>query len=207
MPTLKLTYFDAPGRAEPIRCALRLSGLPFEDIRLKFPEFMAAKAQGALPLGSVPVLEVDGIAVVQTAAILRYVARIGDSTLYPTAPWAALVVDSVLDTFNDTLSNALTPSLFERDTEKKLAMRAAFAAGPMARAYAYVESLLERSGGPFIGANTLTIADLVVASQVLAIRSGALDGLTNDHLAPYPRVNALADAYLAHPGIRALSAS
>jgi glutathione S-transferase len=129
MPTIRLTYFDGPGRAEPIRVALRLGGLPFEDHRLTFPEFMAAKSRGDFPLGSVPVLEVDGVPIAQTAAILRYVARVGDRTLYPEDPWAALVVDTALDTLNDTWSNALTPSLFERDPAQKLALRAALAAG------------------------------------------------------------------------------
>ena len=47
MPTLRLTYFNAPGRAEPIRLALRIGGLAFEDHRLDFPGFGAAKASGA----------------------------------------------------------------------------------------------------------------------------------------------------------------
>jgi glutathione S-transferase len=71
MPQLKLTYFDAPGRAEPIRVALHLAGIDFEDHRVQFPEFAALKSGGGLPLGSVPVLEVDGCVFAQTAAILR----------------------------------------------------------------------------------------------------------------------------------------
>jgi len=33
MPNLELTYFNAPGRAEPVRIALFLAGLPFTDHR------------------------------------------------------------------------------------------------------------------------------------------------------------------------------
>lgn len=203
MPTLELTYFDAPGRAEPIRVALHLAGLAYTDRRLKFPEFAEAKAKGEFPLGSVPMLKIDGVSVVQTAAILRWVARQGDAGLYPTDARAALDVDTVLDSFNDTLSNALMPSLFERDMAKKLELRAALGAGIMAKAFAYAEQVLERSGGPFIAGKALSIADLVVAQEVLAIRGGALDGITAEYLAAYPKVSALADAYLADPRIAA----
>jgi glutathione S-transferase len=204
MPQLKLTYFDIAGRAEPIRLALRISGIPFVDHRLKFPEFGEAKAAGALPLGAVPVLEVDGVTIAQTGAILRYVAHLGDGSLYPTDPWAALVVDSVLDSFNDTLSHALMPSMFERDMAKKLAMRAEIAAGPMARVFAYTERLLQGSGGPFVAGAALSIADLVVAQQVRQIQSGTLDGLGAAHLEPYPGLVALTAAFLAEPRIAAL---
>jgi glutathione S-transferase len=197
IPTLKLTYFDAPGRAEPVRVALRRAGIPFEDHRLDFPEFARLKAEGAFPLGSVPVLEVDGEAIAQTSAMLRYVARLGNTGMYPTDPKAALIVDSALESFNDTLSAALMPSLFERDMTKKLAMRAEFAAGCMARVFAYVEGLIERGGGPFVVGESLSIADLVIAQQIVQIRDGKLDGITADSLAAYPRLNALADAYVA----------
>jgi glutathione S-transferase len=205
MPTFRLSYFDGPGRAEPIRIALRISGISFDDHRFKFPEFSQLRAEGAFPLGSVPVLEVDGERFVQTAAILRYIARIGDRTLYPTDPVAALRVDSALDSMNDTLSNALVPSMFERDPQKKLAMRAELAAGPMAQVFRYVEGLIAASGGPFVGGSSMSIADLVIAAQILQVRSGNLDGLSTETLAPYPRLNALADAYLAEPRIVALA--
>lgn len=201
MPTLKLTYFDAAGRAESIRVALTISGISFEDHRVAFPEFAGLKAAGAFPLGSVPVLTVDGVPMPQTASILRYVARLGDAGLYPTDAAAAFVVDAALDTFNDTLSNALLPSLFERDAEKKMAMRAEFAAGPMTRSMGFVESLLQRSGGPFVTGATMTIADIVIALQTLQIQSGGLDGLTTEMLAPYPKIQALAAAYVADPRV------
>lgn len=204
MPTLALTYFDSPGRAEPVRVALRLAGLPFEDRRLKFPAFAEAKAKGAFPLGAVPVLTVDGFDIPQTAAMLRYVARLGCPDLYPTDAEHGLLVDSVLDTLNDTLSHALMPSLFERDMEKKLAMRKELAAGPLAKVLGFVEKVLTRSGGPFVAGAKMSIADLVLAQQILQIRAGGLDGIGPEHLEAYPRTRGVADAYLAEPRIVAL---
>lgn len=203
MPKLILTYFDAPGRAEPIRLALHMASVPFEDRRLSFPAFSKEKAQGSFPLGSVPVLEVDGFPIPQTGAILRYVARLADTGLYPTELEAALVVDSVLDAFNDTLLHALTPSVWERDPHKKLELRRAFAAGPMTTVYRFTERCLERSGGPFVAGPTLSIADLVVATQTLSMQSGAQDGLGPEDVASYPRVRQLAEAYLADPRVAA----
>lgn len=204
MPTLALTYFDSPGRAEPVRVALRLAGLPFEDRRLKFPEFVEQKAKGAFPLGAVPMLTVDGFDIPQTAAMLRYVARLGCPDLYPTDPQAALLVDSVLDTLNDTLSHALIPSLFERDMAKKLEMRKELAKGPLATVLGFVEKVIARSGGPFVAGAKMSIADLVLAQQILQIREGRLDGIGMEHLAAYPETRGVADAYLAEPRIAAL---
>ncbi len=207
MPNLKLTYFNAPGRAEPVRVALFLAGLPFEDVRVDFAQFGALRAEGSLPLGSVPVLEVDGLTMTQTGAMLRYVARLGAPDLYPSDPMAAFIVDSAIDTFNDTLSHALTPSMFERDMERKLALRATFVAGPMTLACRYAEGLIARSGGPFLLGDTLSIGDLMLASHVLQMQSGRLDGITPDTLAPYPLLRGLAEAYVAHPRIKAYQAA
>lgn len=198
---LKLTYFNAPGRAEPVRIALTLAGLPFEDNRVDFQGFMAVKPN--LPLCQVPVLEVDGVTLPQTGAMLRFAARAGAPDLYPSDPVAAFHVDAVLDSFNDTLSHAMAPSLFERDMEKKLAMRKELVAGPMKLVYSFTEGVLERSGGPFVAGEKMSIADLVVAAQVLQIRSGNFDGVSEADLEPYPRIRALATAYLADPRIQA----
>lgn len=206
MSNYKLTYFHGAGRAEPIRIAFFLADVPFEDHRVGFPEFMSLKTSGRLPLGALPILEVDGHVFTQTTAMLRHVARLGDTGLYPSDPYMALVVDSALETLNDTLSHARIPSLREQDIEKKLAMRAELVNGPMKLVFSYLEGLVAAFGGPFLTGGNLSIGDLVLAQQILEIRNGELEGVTEEHLKPYPNLNALADAYLADPRIKAYSA-
>ncbi len=201
MSNIELTYFNSPGRAEPVRIALHLAQVPFSDKRIDFPTFGALKAAGTFPLGSVPVLSVDGLVLGQTAAMLRYAARLGDGSLYPSDAFEAFIVDSVIDSFNDTLSAALVPSFYEADIEKKIAMRRAFVAGPMARVFNYVESLLARSGGPFLTGPTMSIADIMIANQIAQMKSGRLDGITTDDLTPFPRILALSAAYESEPRI------
>ena len=56
MPQLKLNYFDFHGgRAEPVRLALHIGGIAFEDHRFTFPEF--AEFRKTTPFGQVPTLE------------------------------------------------------------------------------------------------------------------------------------------------------
>jgi glutathione S-transferase len=202
-PELELFYFDSPGRAEPIRIVLHMAGRKFADKRLKGPDYAALRSSGDLPFGSLPVLRVDGVAIVETPAILRYVARLGALDLIPSDPFGALLSDSAIEAFNDELSHALGPSMFERDMTKKLAMRAEFVAGPMKRVFTYVEGLLALRPGPFLAGEAMSLGDMVVANQVLRVRSGALDGIGVETLAPYPRIGALADAYVAEPRIKA----
>jgi glutathione S-transferase len=201
MPKIALTYFNAPGRAEPVRIALRIAQVPFTDNRIDYHQFGALKADGSLPIGSVPILAVDDLVLPQTAAMLRYAARLGDGSLYPTDAFEAFLVDSVVDSFNDTLSGALSPSYREQDPEKRLAMRRAFVEGTMTRVLTHLEGLLARSGGPFLLGARMTIADLLVGNQVVQLQSGRLDGITAADLAPWPRVVALAAAYEAEPRV------
>ena len=103
--THKLLYFDFPGKAEAIRLALTHAGVAFEDHRFADrAEFQALKASGRLQFGQVPALEVTTAAgettvLTQSAAILRYVAKLNDSAnLYPADPLLAARVDVYLTT-------------------------------------------------------------------------------------------------------------
>lgn len=58
-PQLKLTYFRIPARAELSRLIFHFGDVPFEDERLSRLQFLEIKP--TLPLGQVPVLEVDGV--------------------------------------------------------------------------------------------------------------------------------------------------
>jgi len=84
-PNLKLIYFDIRGLGELSRLCLAAGGLPFTDDRIEFtrkpdgtfhrPDWEVRKKD--MPYGQVPVLEVNGVKIAQSNAIVRYVARIG----------------------------------------------------------------------------------------------------------------------------------
>ena len=77
-PTYRLTYYASPGRADPIRLAFAAAGIAFEDRRLAGDALTSGRDAGtiAAPFGQFPVLEVDGDAIGQSCAILRYVGRV-----------------------------------------------------------------------------------------------------------------------------------
>jgi glutathione S-transferase len=83
--------------------ALALARLPFEDVRIPYPEFSVMKAAGVLPFDSLPILEVgegdDKIVLSQSNAILNYVARIGG--LVPADPIQAAFSDIAMEAIED----------------------------------------------------------------------------------------------------------
>ncbi|PAV69603.1 hypothetical protein WR25_02101 isoform C [Diploscapter pachys] len=69
----KFLYFDVRGRGEAIRQLMVLGGHSFEDVRISMEEWPGFKDQ--MPLGQVPVLEVNGTKIGQSVAILRYLGH------------------------------------------------------------------------------------------------------------------------------------
>lgn len=67
-----LHYFDLYGRGEIIRVLLIHHKVDFEDHRISFQDWPALKASGLAEFGQLPVLEIDGVKLVQTKAILHY---------------------------------------------------------------------------------------------------------------------------------------
>jgi glutathione S-transferase len=88
---LKLTYLDIKGLAEPIRLALTLGGLEFEDERISHEEVARRRDAGLLPQGQVPVLEIDGVTHAQSMALLRWAGK--KAGLLPEAQ--AILIDEV----------------------------------------------------------------------------------------------------------------
>jgi glutathione S-transferase len=113
-PNLKLYYFNIKGKGEPIRLFCAYAGLELEDYRfVSFDEFAAMKESGKLAFGQVPLLEVDGKdQLVQTASILRYLAKI--SGLYPEDPILAAKVDAALEQETDAFMGVTVASYTTR---------------------------------------------------------------------------------------------
>lgn len=120
-PTLKLTYFPFPGRAEPIRLALFIAGIDFEDERIGVDELNFRRS--TLPFNQLPVLEVDGEVVSQALGILRYVGTLGG--LYsPTDTKEAFRIDEVFSLIDEFYSSyAWNASYFEKGPVEQMLLR------------------------------------------------------------------------------------
>lgn len=120
----KLTYFNFPGRAEPIRIAFKLGGVEFIDNRIEGKDWPGLKP--SMPWGAMPVLEVDGRTIAQSNNILRFVGR--RTGLYPTAypaeEFAMAAIDELMDACED-LGGKIAVTIPLPDGPEKLAKRKA----------------------------------------------------------------------------------
>jgi glutathione S-transferase len=175
MSQLKLSYFDFHGgRAEPVRLALAIGGIAFEDHRFGFPEF--AEVRKTTPFGQVPTLQVDGVPVTQCDAILRYAGKLAG--LYPTDAYQALLCDEVTCLVEESASK-LGPS-FRMTGDAQKEARLALVNGSMPVYLGWLQSQLMAHGGEYFADNRLTVADLKVFVDVRGLNSGRLDHVPTD---------------------------
>jgi prostaglandin-H2 D-isomerase / glutathione transferase len=193
---LTLTYFDIPGRAEPIRLALHIGGLSFHDERLKRDAFLARKP--TLPYGQVPVLTVDSVTAAQSFALLRYAGSL--SGLYPlNHPTELLKVDEIIARVEDVYY-ALAPSNAEKDQEKKRAMREQLAADRLPLLFALLDKRVAqwRQTAPFVLGHGISIADLAILSLVQFCKSGFVDFVPATIIDQYEHLIEVHDEVLKH---------
>lgn len=167
----RLTYFDTPGRAEPIRLAFHLAGIKFEDRRLTGEQWMAMMSTA--PATGLPFLEMGTTIMTQSQAILRYVGKLAG--LYPDDSILAAKVDELLGIMED-IAQEIIPSMFIEGPEKT-AMRKVLAEESLPRWFERLESRLRKNGGNFFVGNSLTIADLQIFCMCSWIVGGSLDDI------------------------------
>ena len=187
MPDYRLTYFDIDGgRAEPVRIAFHAAGVAFDDHRISFQEFMQTRSD--MPFTCAPVLEIDGVPVTQSNAMLRYVGKLAG--LYPEDGLQALYCDETMDAIEDLLHHIVRTLMLEGDALE--AARKELREGWLTTFIKGYDRLLERGGGTYFADNRLTVADLKVFVQVRSLRNGGLEHIPADF------VDELAPALAAH---------
>lgn len=178
MDKLKLTYFDFPGgRAEPVRLALHIGGIPFEDYRFAPADF--PEIRKATPLNQVPTLHINDRAVTQSDAIMRYAGKLAG--LYPEDNLQALLCDEVLGALEDI--NVKIGATFGLKGEDLKKARGALASEALPRYLRWLQHQLESHGGAFLADNRLTIADLKALVILRWLASGKLDHIPTDLIA------------------------
>jgi len=218
-PSIKLTYFDIEGAGEPVRLALTLAGIPFEDDRIKFPDWPAIKP--TTPYGQVPLLYVgaDGAPKTQSGAMLRYAGKLNAAAkLYPDE--CMYEVEEAIGLIGD-LQKAWTPMIYmgmrpetfghpegfsKTDDGQALIkqMRSKFVAEDLPKYLKFLADYIDaHGGGKFLcSAEKPTIADCLAVPTLRAFTRGHIDHVPTDCLGAEPRIVAYLERFVALPEIK-----
>ena len=179
---MKLTYFDVNGgRGEPIRLAMFLGNLDFNDHRFPFSDF--AEVRKTTPLGQVPTLEIKGETITQCNAITRYIGKL--TNLYPQDAYQGLLCDEVMDAVEDISYRLVTTFGLEGDELKNA--REQISNTYIRPQMLWLEEKLTKAGRYFSD-NRLTVADLKVFVYLNWIASGMLDHVPQNMIDDTPKL-------------------
>ena len=199
----KLTYFDFHGgRGEPVRLALSIGNIPFEDERISFQQFGEMKP--SLPFNAVPVLEMDGMTFCQSNAMLRYVGP--KAGLWPSEPKDQVVCDEMMGALED-LSHYFGATFGLKDDALKAARTTLCETryAPFLKSFA---ARVEATEGPFLSGKNLSVGDLKLFAFTRFLKSGTADHVPTDIVESCaPALAAHRDAVAAHPGVASYYAS
>jgi glutathione S-transferase len=188
-----LTYFNFDGsRGQECRLALSVAGVPFEDIRLDRPQWLALKP--TVPFGGLPILREGDRVLAQSNAILGYIGR--THGLHPTDPWAAAEHEALMQSVED-LRNKIPSKPDMSDDEKRVA-RQEFAAGWLKT---WADTVSGRIKGPFLEGAAINVADIKLAVILRAFLGGSYDHIPASTFDAWPKIVALVAAVNAHPGV------
>jgi len=182
-PTFKLYYFNIRALAEPIRYLFAYGGQAYEDVRVERGDW--PKLKPTMPMGQMPVLEVDGHRVHQSVAIERYVAkRVG---LAGANDWENLQIDSVVDTIND-LRQKIAAVHFEADEAIKQKKKETLIAETVPFYLGKLEEIAKENKG-HLAVSKLTWADFFFAAmmEIFKIWTGP------EILSKYPNLQKVAE--------------
>ena len=110
----QLHYFKGRGRAETTRWMLAANQIKFENVVIESPEALAVlRATGKLPFDQMPLLEIDGLCLSQSSAMIRYLARRGGyyGETDADAVWCDMIAGAVGDFAETSLQAAFQPTV------------------------------------------------------------------------------------------------
>jgi glutathione S-transferase len=189
---IRLFYTDLPfWRAEVSRLALHIGKIDFEDVRLKWrDDFDIMINTGKLPYGvkspfrQIPVLEVDGQVIGQTAGIARFCGKL--SGMYPkNDDILAAKIDQIIDAASD-ITNLIGLTMKKKDSEKKIIARYKLSNETLPKWFSFLENLLhENKPNKWFAGNSMSVADLAIWRLLGWIISGKIEHVPTTILEPF----------------------
>jgi len=186
----RLHYFKGRGRAETTRWMLAVNQIAFENVSVETPEALAAlRASGNLPFDQMPLLEIDGLNLSQSSAMIRYLARRGGfyGKTDEDALWCDMIAGAVADFAEGALQAAFQPTA-ETAVSTLQARFEKF--GPR------FEARLAQNGTGFCVGSCITFADVVLAEALSTYLEWCPEILSATRL-----IDTLYESVLNDPGI------
>lgn len=159
----KLTYWDGRGLGDPIRFMLEFCLVPYDEKNVTTRSaFLDLRDSGSLSFGQVPLLEMDGLQMVQTQAILRYLA--GKKGLDGATSVGRVRADMAVNAILDIRLHLIT-ARFQADKEKALQN---FREKALPKFAGQMEEWLGRyeNQGPYICGAMVTYADVCLLEML-----------------------------------------
>ncbi|XP_042527889.1 glutathione S-transferase A3-like isoform X1 [Dipodomys spectabilis] len=171
-----LHYFNARGKMESIRWLLAAAGVEFEEEFIASPEDMAKlKTEGSVMFQQVPMVEMDGMKLVQSRAILNYIAT--KYNLYGQDAKERVLIDMYTEGMTDL--NEMFILLPMASKEEKPDKIATIKDKTKNRYLPAFEKVLKSHGQDYLVGNRLSRADILMVELLYYIEeldASLLDG-------------------------------
>nr|XP_033793845.1 glutathione S-transferase A4-like [Geotrypetes seraphini]XP_033793846.1 glutathione S-transferase A4-like [Geotrypetes seraphini]XP_033793847.1 glutathione S-transferase A4-like [Geotrypetes seraphini] len=172
----KLYYLNGRGRMESIRWLLAAAGVEFvEDFLTTREQYEKLICDGDLLFQQVPMVEIDGMKLVQTRAILNYIAE--KYNLHGKTPKEKALIDMYAEGAADLMQLIMMyPFLQPPQQEKQLDLilqRATI------RYFPVYEKILKDHGRDFLVGDQLSLADVQLLEAILMVKEKHADSLSN----------------------------
>ena len=202
---IKIYYSHLPfWRAEVLRVSLFIRDIPFEDVRVSREEFIHLIKTGFLPNGKrspfhqLPVIEVEDKIIGQTGATARYCGKV--SNLYSDDMLKAPKIDQIIDAATD-ITNVVSPTIREKDQEKKMEDRKILVNKLLPRWFRYLENLLSEDDSTWF-VEKMTIADIAMWRLLGWLTSGIIDGIPTSVVDDFPKLKNIHHQVHTYPKVQ-----
>ncbi|XP_067675776.1 glutathione S-transferase 3-like [Haliotis asinina] len=193
MATVGLTYFDGRGLGEIVRFTLAACGIEFTETLLQErQEYEKLLEEGKLMFHQVPLLEIDGLELVQSGAIVRYVARKGG--LYGDSNEETSKIDMFYEGTRDFYKSFLY--LVFQDPKEVLAAAKAKA---LPRYLPIFDQALKKNGTGFLVGESMSLADIGLIEVLLSVT----EYFGEETLSDYPSLKAFKSMMVSQERIAA----
>ncbi|XP_050806970.1 glutathione S-transferase-like [Gopherus flavomarginatus] len=160
----KLYYFNGRGRMETIRWLLAAAGIEFEEQFFETREgLLKLQQDGALLFQQVPMVEIDGMKMVQTRAILNYIS--GKHNLYGKDLKERALIDMYVEATMDLNEMIMLHPIQPPETKAK--HFATIIEKATTRYFPVYEKALKDHGQDFLVGNRFSRADVQLLETIL----------------------------------------